>query len=163
MTTALDFALPRLDGKGEIVLRDLGARALLVVNTASECGFTPQYADLQTLWERYKGRGLVVVGVPSNDFGNQEPGNAVQIQIFCHETYAIDFPLAAKQVVLGPAAHPLFRWIVDELGEGAAPSWNFHKYLFGSGGEVAGVWPAKVRPLDDDVVREIEAVLEPSP
>jgi glutathione peroxidase len=159
VTTAHDFAFPRLDGSGEIVLGGLGALAILVVNTASQCGFTPQYADLQTLWERYRDRGLAVVGVPSNDFGGQEPGNAKEIQAFCHETYDIDFPMAAKQTVIGGAAHPFYRWVVEEAGEAAAPGWNFHKVLIGPDGELAGLWPAKVRPLDEAVVGEIEAVL----
>jgi glutathione peroxidase len=159
MTTAYDFSFPRLDGSDDIVLGDLGAKAVLVVNTASECGFTPQYAGLQKLWERYRDRGLVVLGVPSNDFGAQEPGDARQIQIFCHETYAIDFPMTSKQTVIGGAAHPFYRWIVQETGEAAAPSWNFHKYLIGPAGEPVAVWPAKVDPLDDAVVGEIEALL----
>jgi len=134
-------------------------KTVLVVNTASHCGFTPQYRELQGLWERFRGRGLVVLGVPSNDFGQQEPGTEQEIMRFCEVNYAVDFPLTAKQKVLGEEAHPFFRWIMQVAGEGAAPRWNFHKYLVGPDGELVNVYASKVSPLDKALVAEIEKLL----
>ncbi len=134
-------------------------KAVLVVNTASECGYTPQYAGLQTLWTAYKDRGLVVLGVPSNDFGAQEPGSAAQIASFCTKTYGVDFPMTAKVATLGASAHPFYKRVVAELGEDAAPRWNFHKYLLNGAGELAGAWPSKVAPESKELAKAIEAAL----
>ncbi len=158
MTTAHDFTLPGIGG-GEIRLRDFTGEAVLLVNTASECGFTPQYRDLEALWRERKGKGLVVLGVPSNDFGAQEPGTNADVRAFCEKNYAVTFPLAEKQKVIGGAAHPLYRWIAAELGEGAAPKWNFHKYLIGPKGELAGAWPSKVAPKSAEIQKAIDAAL----
>ncbi len=153
-----DFAFRSIDGQ-PLPLAQYRGRPLLVVNTASFCGFTAQYADLQALWRRYRPRGLVVIGVPSNDFGEQEPGSAQEIKQFCESRYAVDFPLTEKQDVVGPEAHPFFRWIAAELGEAGAPRWNFHKYLVGPDGSLAGAWPSAVRPTDRAVTDEIERLL----
>ncbi|HEX7970576.1 MAG TPA: glutathione peroxidase [Stellaceae bacterium] len=156
--TAYDYAFTSIDG-AQLPLAQYRGRPLLVVNTASFCGFTPQYEDLEALWRRYRDRGLVVIGVPSNDFGGQEPGTAHEIKEFCESRYAVDFPLTEKQDVIGPQAHPFFRWIADELGDAGMPRWNFHKYLVGPDGALAGAWPSSVRPTDRTVTDEIEAVL----
>jgi glutathione peroxidase len=156
--SAYDFAFNNIDGTPLPLARYRG-RPLLVVNTASFCGFTPQYADLEAIWRRYSDRGLIVIGVPSNDFGQQEPGTGGEIKQFCESRYAIDFPLTEKQDVIGPNAHPFFRWIADELGEAGTPRWNFHKYLVGPDGLLAGAWPSTVRPTDSAVIGEIERVL----
>ena len=134
-------------------------RPVLVVNTASFCGYTPQYRELQALWRRYQVRGLVVLGVPSNDFGEQEPGTAAEIRTFCTANYQVDFPLAAKNRVVGNAAHPFYRWVAALLGEAGAPRWNFHKFLIGPDGRLAGAWPAQVRPADPAITAEIEGAL----
>jgi len=134
-------------------------RPVLIANTASECGFTPQYAGLQALWERYRERGLVVIGVPSNDFGEQEPGDEDAIRTFCESRYSVTFPLTAKQRVIGADAHPFFRWIEESVGEAATPRWNFHKYLVDARGALAGAWPSKVEPLDEEVVSAVEDAL----
>jgi glutathione peroxidase len=155
--TAHDFTFTSIDG-GELPLKVWAGKAVLVVNTASFCGFTPQYRDLEAVWRRYRDRGLVVLGVPSNDFGAQEPGKAAEIKRFC-ETYDVSFPLADKQVVVGGGAHPFYRWIAAELGEGAAPRWNFHKYLIAPDGTLAGAWPSGVRPDAPAITREIDALL----
>jgi glutathione peroxidase len=136
---------------------------VLVVNTASFCGFTPQYEDLEALWKRYRDRGVVVIGVPSNDFGQQEPGSAAEIKQFCESKYSVDFPLTEKQQVIGPKAHPFFRWISTELGEAGAPRWNFHKYLVGPDGSLEGAWPSSVRPTDRAVTGEIDRLLKAVP
>jgi glutathione peroxidase len=135
---------------------------VLVVNTASFCGYTPQYRDLEALWRRYQPRGLVVLGVPSNDFGEQEPGTASEIKQFCETNYQVDFPLTEKYRVAGGAAHPFYRWVAAQLGEGAAPRWNFHKYLVGPDGQLAGAWPSSVKPTDNAITSEIEGMLPPT-
>ncbi len=156
--TAYDFSFRSIDGT-PLPLEAYRGKPVLVVNTASECGFTPQYKELEALWRRYRARGLVVLGVPSNDFGGQEPGSAAEIKSFCELNYAVDFPLAGKEKVIGAEAHPFYRWVASELGEDAAPRWNFHKYLVGPSGELAGMWPSRVSPTAPEILREVEALL----
>ena len=110
--SAYDFSFTAIDG-GALPLSDFKGKAVLVVNTASECGYTPQYKDLQAVWERYRDRGLVVLGVPSNDFGGQEPGTEAEIKRFCERQYAVDFPLTAKVHVTGGEAHPFYQWTAE--------------------------------------------------
>ncbi|WP_158047059.1 glutathione peroxidase [Skermanella pratensis] len=155
---AHEFDFVSIDGR-PLPLKEFAGKAVLVVNTASMCGYTPQYADLQALWERYRGRGLVVLGVPSNDFGGQEPGSAEQIKDFCEVNFAVDFPMTGKQAVTGAGAHPFYRWAGQELGPAAAPRWNFHKYLIAPDGRLAGWFPTSTSPRSDKVVRAVEAVL----
>lgn len=156
--SAHDFEFKDIDGQ-PLPLSGFAGRPLFIVNTASECGFTPQYAELQDLWSRYRKQGLIVLGVPSNDFGGQEPGDEGANKNFCSSRYRIDFPMTAKQTVIGSEAHPLYRWIVEQLGDAAAPRWNFHKYLIAPDGTLAGVWPSKVSPLDGEVTSAIEDLL----
>lgn len=136
-------------------------KAVLVVNTASFCGYTGQYKGLQALYERYRGRGLVVLGVPSNDFGSQEPGTASEIKEFCETTYDITFPMTEKQVVRGEDAHPFYKWARDRLGEAGAPRWNFHKILIGPDGSAVAGWPSVTKPESDAIISAIESVLKP--
>jgi len=157
-TTAFDFAFDSLEG-GAMPLAQWRGKALLVVNTASMCGFTPQYTALEKVWTAYKDRGLVVVGVPSNDFGGQEPGKAAEIKEFCETTFGIDFPLAAKVDVIGPEAHPFYRWAAEVLGKGRVPKWNFHKYLVGRDGKLINAFPSATEPDGDTVTTAIEAAL----
>jgi glutathione peroxidase len=157
--TAHDFSFPGIAG-GEIRLADFAGRPLLLVNTASECGFTPQYAELQALWSRYRDRGLVVIGVPSNDFGAQEPDDEAAIKAFCSKGFGVDFPMTVKQTVIGGEAHPLYRWMVEELGEVAAPKWNFHKLLIAPDGSLAGLWASAVKPLDREITTTIDGLLD---
>lgn len=131
----------------------------LVVNTASACGYTPQYAALQQLWERYRERGLVVLGVPCNDFGEQEPGDATQIGGFCQKNYGVSFPLADKVAITGTARHPFYRSVADAVGEEQLPRWNFHKYLVSAEGELLGAWPSRVSPLSKEITEAVEAAL----
>ena len=153
------FSFPGLAG-GTIDLKSFAGRPVLVVNTASECGFTPQYADLKSVSDRFKARGLVVLGVPCNDFGGQEPGDAAAIAGFCTTRYQVDFPMTAKQRVLGAEAHPFYRWIAETLGEGAVPRWNFHKFLIGPDGALVDGWPSSVKPGDPKIVGAIEPLLK---
>ena len=156
--TAHDFTFTAIDG-APLALADFAGKAVLVVNTASECGFTPQHAALQELSAAYGGRGLVVLGVPSNDFGGQEPGDEATIAAFCSARFGVEFPMTEKNSVIGADAHPFYRWIADTLGEDHAPRWNFHKYLIDGTGEVVGAWPSKVVPLSADITTAVEDAL----
>jgi glutathione peroxidase len=156
--SAHDFEFTSLDGK-PLKMSAFAGRPVLVVNTASECGATPQYAGLQSLWEKYRDTGLVVLGVPSNDFGGQEPGKEDQIAQFCETNYSVTFPMTSKNKVIGGEAHPFYKWVVDQAGEDAAPRWNFHKYLIGADGELAGVFGTKVTPESDELTSAVEAAI----
>src|SRR4249919_1651056 len=147
--TAYAFSFPALAG-GDIRLADYAGHPVLVVNTASLCGFTPQYAGLQQLWSEYQGRGLIIVGVPSNDFGGQEPGGASEIAETAQHQYGVAFPMAAKAVVKGADAHPFYKWAAKARPT-EVPRWNFHKYLIGRDGYIAEVFPEAVEPLDTRV------------
>jgi glutathione peroxidase len=131
-------------------------RVALVVNTASYCGFTPQYKGLEALHERYRQRGLVVLGFPSNDFA-QEKGSNKEIAEFCENTFGVRFPMFAASSVRGPGANPLFRQLAAATGK--PPGWNFHKYLVGRDGSVVSAWPSSVAPEDPALVREVEKQL----
>lgn len=157
-STAHDFSLSTIDG-APLPLAGFRGKPVLLVNTASFCGYTPQYADLEKLHQRFAARGLVVLGVPSNDFGAQEPGTAAEIKEFCSTNFHVTFPLAAKEHVVGGEAHPLYRWIEAELGEAGVPRWNFHKYLIAPDGSLAGAWPSAVKPEAREIVAEIEQLL----
>ena len=155
---AHDFSFVSIEGEPLPISRFEG-KALLVVNTASRCGFTHQYADLQALWVRYRDRGLVVLGVPSNDFGGQEPGSSAEIKEFCEVNFSVDFPMTQKQQVRGTKAHPMFRWFAAELGKKGHPTWNFHKFLITPDGRVVEAWPARISPSSEQVAAAIEGVL----
>ena len=153
-----DFEFTSIEGD-KLLLSQYRGHPLLIANTASFCGYTPQYQDLEAVWRKYRERGLVVIGVPSNDFGAQEPGSAKEIKQFCEGNYAVDFPMTEKQEVIGAEAHPFFRWVAAELGGAGTPRWNFHKYLIAPDGSIAGAWPSRVRPTDQEITGEIEALL----
>ena len=121
--TALDFTFTGIDGK-PLPLEQFRGKVVLVVNTASECGYTPQYEDLEALWQANRDKGLVIVGVPSNEFGGQEPGSAEEIATFCKINYGVTFPLADKTVVKGEGAHPFYQWAAGQAGAEGAPKWN---------------------------------------
>ena len=156
--SAYDFAFASIDG-GPLALEAYRGQALLVVNTASFCGFTHQYEGLQALWTRHRQAGLVVIGVPSNQFGNQEPGQEAEIKAFCETHFGIDFPMASKTLVKGPDAHPFYRWAAVELGDKARPKWNFHKILIGSDGRALEAFPSRIAPDAAELERAIEAAL----
>jgi len=156
--TAHSFNFTSIEGK-PMKMADFDGRTVLVVNTASECGATPQYAGLQSLWEKYKDQGLVILGVPSNDFGGQEPGTEDEIAAFCDTKYHVTFPMTSKNTVVGADAHPFYRWVIAEAGEDAAPKWNFHKYLIDANGELAGVFGTKVTPESAELTSAIEAAI----
>jgi glutathione peroxidase len=144
--TAYSFSFPGLKG-GDIRLADYAGRPIMVVNTASQCGFTPQYAGLQTLWTEFSDRGLMIIGVPSNDFGGQEPGGATEIADVAQGHFGIGFPMAAKTVVKGPNAHPFYKWAADARPRDV-PRWNFHKYLIGRDGYLLESFAEELEPTD---------------
>ena len=156
--SAHDFTLTSIDGS-LLPLREFSGKALLIVNTASLCGFRSQYAGLQETWVRYQGRGLVVLGVPSNDFGGQEPKRDDEIDRFCEDSYGVTFPLAAKTAVYGPNAHPFYAWAGDTLGEKSRPRWNFHKYLVNSEGQLVAWFNSTISPRSRKLRDAIEHVL----
>jgi glutathione peroxidase len=157
---AADLADVRFDGiaGGGIAFAEFDGRPVLVVNTASRCGFTGQYAGLQDLWERYRDEGLVVVGVPTDDF-NQELDDEADIKEFCEVNFDVDFPLTAKVATRGAAQHPFFAEVEAQLGAAALPGWNFHKFLVGADGDLVASWPSHVRPASRAVTAAIEAEL----
>jgi glutathione peroxidase len=157
--TVFDFTLDALEG-GSLALSEFRGRALLVVNTASFCGFTPQYAALQRLHDRFGPRGFAVIGVPSNDF-NQESADSRKIREFCDTMYGISFPLAAPTAVRGPRAHPLFAWLASQGG--GPPRWNFHKYLVNREGRSVRAFPTATEPEAPVLVRAVEAALDGRP
>lgn len=158
MTNAHSFSFTSIDGK-PLPLSGFRGKAVLIVNTASACGLTPQYKGLEALWQGYRDRGLVVLGVPCNDFGAQEPGTEGEIKTFCETRFGVDFPMTVKAHVIGAAAHPFYQWAAAELGEGSTPRWNFHKYLVGKDGSLAGVFGSRTDPEAAEVKAAIEAAL----
>jgi glutathione peroxidase len=131
----------------------------MVVNTASKCGFTKQYAGLERLYKTYKDRGFIIVGVPSNDFGSQEPGNSGEIAQFCEINYGVTFPMAGKEVVSGAQRHPFYAWAHEVLGFGTAPKWNFHKYLIDREGKLVDYFYTFTDPESKRVKEAIERLL----
>ena len=153
------FAFKSLDGR-DIRLAEHAGKPILIVNTASLCGYTPQYDGLQQLWTRFRDQGLLVVGVPSNDFGGQEPGDAAEIDHVAHQQYGVTFPLTEKVSVKGAAAHPFYRWAAAERPV-EVPRWNFHKYLVGRDGHIAAAFSADIEPLNARIVAAIAKELRP--
>ena len=160
MTNAHDFNFAKLNEPGAINLADYTGKAVLVVNVASACGLTPQYRDLEALYEAKAAKGLVVLGVPCNDFGAQEPASEQKIREFCDANYHVSFPMTGKVEIISPARrHPFYQWIASELGEAALPRWNFHKYLIGKDGSLAESISSKAAPLEPAVLEAIDQTL----
>ncbi|GAC1337603.1 MAG: glutathione peroxidase [Acetobacteraceae bacterium] len=155
---AFAFTLPGQSGR-DLPLAAFAGRPLLIANTASRCGFTPQYAGLQRLFDLYEERGLVVLGVPSNDFGQQEPGSDAEIAGFCQVNYGVRFPMASKLAVTGSGAHPLFRFLATQGGLLARPRWNFYKYIIGRDGQLAAWFSSLTKPDSGRVRAVVERAL----
>ncbi len=156
LATANMFSFRGLNGR-DILLSEHTGRPMLIVNTASLCGFTPQYAGLETLWGRYRDRGLFILAVPSNDFGGQEPGGADDIHHTAHR-HGVSFPMAAKVSVRGAQAHPFYRWAALQRPS-EVPRWNFHKYLVGREGTLIAGFGSAIDPGDARIVVAIEREL----
>lgn len=152
----LDFRFPRLQDESPQNLCQYAGKVVLVVNTASYCGFTPQYEGLEQLYAKYRDRGLVVLGFPSNDF-SQEPGSSKEISDFCYNTYGVKFPMLGKSHVRGNEANPMYALLAKESG--TAPKWNFYKYLIDRKGNVVGSFNSMVKPDDKQFVAKIEELL----
>jgi glutathione peroxidase len=155
--SAYAFSFPALSGD-DIRLAEFAGRPLLIVNTASLCGYTPQYAGLQELWSEFRERGLVIIGVPSNDFGGQEPGGPREIAETAQHHYGVTFPIAGKVAVKGPNAHPFYKWAAEARPK-EVPRWNFHKYLLGREGYISEVFAESVEPTDTRVKTAIARAL----
>lgn len=158
MADAYDFSFNSIDGK-PLPLTSFKDKVVLVVNTASKCGLTPQYDGLEKLYTDYKDKGLVVLGVPCNQFAGQEPGTEQEIASFCETRFNVDFPLTAKTDVKGDSAHPFYKWAKDRLGESAEPVWNFHKILIGKDGQAIRAFGPRTDPQDAEVKGAIEQAL----
>ena len=158
MTTFHDFKVRGIDGS-EVDLAQFRGRPVLVVNVASECGFTPQYAGLQALHERSSARGLVVLGVPANEFGAQEPGTDAEIKSFCNTRYHVTFPLLSKIVVKGAGQHPLYAWLTAQGSVPGDVRWNFEKFLIDGAGAVVGRFSSKVAPDAPELRAAIDAAV----
>lgn len=158
--SAYAFSFPALSGD-DLRLAAFTGKPLLVVNTASLCGYTPQYAGLQELWNEFRERGLTVIGVPSNDFGAQEPGGTSQIMQTAHHQYGVTFPITAKSVVVGAKAHPFYKWAAEARPR-EVPRWNFHKYLIGRDGYIAEVFSSAIEPADTRIKTSIARALADS-
>ncbi len=153
-----DFQVKTIDGK-EVSLSQYKGKALLIVNTASRCGYTPQYKGLEALYQAYKARGLEVLAFPSNDFGGQEPGSNEEIKKFCDLKYKTSFPLFAKIAVKGAAADPLYRYLTGLKENGGEVEWNFNKFLVTPEGKVVAHLPSSAEPMSELVTRQVEAIL----
>ncbi|GHF29889.1 glutathione peroxidase [Kordiimonas sediminis] len=157
--SAHDFVLTSID-RTEMPFSQFKGKAVLVVNTASFCGYTPQYEGLQALWSEYKDKGLVVLGVPANDFGDQEPGSEENIKKFCTMNFQVDFPMTKKMVVKkADDTSEFYNYLAATLGEESRPQWNFHKYLISPEGKPLGYFASKVKPQSDELKAAIEAAL----
>jgi glutathione peroxidase len=154
---AFQFEFASIGGQPMPLDRYRGS-VLLVVNTASRCGHTPQYEGLQALWDKYRDRGLVVIGVPSNDFGGQEPDDEAKIAKFCKGEYGVTFPMTQKCAVRGAGAHPFYRW-AEDAASGGAPRWNFHKYIVSRDGRLAASFSSVVDPASPSLIEKIEEEL----
>ena len=156
----LFFDLTINDINHEVInLNDFKGKTVLLVNVASKCGFTKQYTGLQTLYERYRDKGFFVIGVPSNQFGGQEPGSNTSIKNFCETNFNITFPITDKVDVKGKNAHPLYIWAKENYGSSTIPKWNFHKILINKEGKIQDTFNSFVDPLSDKIVKQIELIL----
>ena len=156
--TAYDFTFPAIDGS-LLSLDDYRGQPLLIVNTASQCGFTPQYDGLQAIYEAHSDKGLVVIGIPSNDFGRQEKGTAEEIQEFCEVNFNITFPMTDKITVKGDEAHDFYLWAKSQVGFAGRPRWNFHKYLIDREGRITDWFSSVTNPDSDKMTAAIEKIL----
>ncbi len=155
---AHQFSFSDIEGK-KLNLSDFDGKAILVVNTASKCGFTPQYQDLEALYKKYKDRGLVVIGVPSADFGGQEFAQEAQVKEFTDEKFQISFPITSINQVKGENAHPFYNWANDKAGFIGSPKWNFHKYLIDKDGNFVSWYSSATKPTSSKITKKVEELL----
>ena len=156
--TFYDFELELITGE-TISLDKYEGKAVLLVNVASKCGFTKQYTDLQNLWQKYREKNLIVLGVPSNQFGSQEPGSNDEIKDFCETNFNINFPMTSKYDVKGENAHDVYKWAKDTFGKSAVPKWNFHKILIDKNGKIHDTFASFTNPMSKKIIKELENIL----
>jgi glutathione peroxidase len=152
---AYDFSFNDLDGS-KIKLSSFKNKVIVIINVASQCGFTNQYEDMQNIWEKYQEDGLIIIGIPSNDFGNQEPGSESEIKNFCEAKFGITFPMTEKVIVKGDNAHPFYQWAKDNYGKSAIPKWNFHKIIIDKNGKIADTFASITNPSSKRFIKVIE-------
>ena len=153
-----DFDIKDINEK-ELNLSTYKNKTILLVNVASNCGFTKQYSELQDLYERYKDKGLIVLGVPSNQFGGQEPGSNIEIKDFCETNFNITFPMTSKFDVKGKNAHPIYLWAIENHGKSTIPKWNFHKILINKEGKIEETYASFTNPMSKKIINKIEEIL----
>ena len=153
-----DFEIESITGE-KIDFLKYKNKVILLVNVASKCGFTKQYTDLQKLWETYKDKGLIVIGLPSNQFGGQEPGTNVEIQKFCKVNFDINFPMTTKIDVKGENIEPIYKWALENYGKKAIPKWNFYKILINKHGKIEQTYSSMTNPISKKIIRDIEEIL----
>ena len=156
--TFYDFELESITGE-KINLNKYEGKTILLINVASNCGFTKQYSDLQNLWEKYKDKNLIVLGVPTNQFGGQEPGTNEEIKNFCETNFNINFPMTLKYDVKGDNAHDIYKWAKITFGKSAVPKWNFHKILINNKGKVHETYASFTNPMSKKIINELEKIL----
>ena len=152
--TVYNFKFKGLNGN-EINLNDYKDKVIVVVNVASRCGYTPQYSDLQEVWSNYQSKGLVVIGVPTNNF-KQEPGSNTEIKDFCETNFGVNFPMTEKIDVIGKKAHPFYKWAKSNHGLSAIPKWNFHKIIIGKNGKIKDTFASFTKPTSSKFIKSIE-------
>ena len=156
--TFFDFKINSINGE-ELDLTSFKGKTILLVNVASKCGFTNQYEDLQKIYDDFKDKGLIVIGIPTNQFGGQEPGSEKEIKNFCETNFNITFPMTSKYEVKGDNAHPIYIWAKDTFGKSTVPKWNFHKILINKNGKIEDTFASFTGPLSNKVVKKIEQIL----
>ena len=156
--TLFDFKINTINGD-ELNLSTYKGKTVLIVNVASNCGFTKQYDDLQNLYDIYSKKGLVILGIPSNQFGNQEPGSEDEIKDFCKTNFNITFPMTSKYDVKGENAHPIFLWAKKSFGNSTVPKWNFHKILVNKNGKIVDTFASFTNPKSNKIIKKIDDIL----
>ena len=156
--TFFDFKINSINGD-ELNLSIFDGKTILLVNVASNCGFTKQYDDLQKLYDNFKDKGLVVVGVPTNQFGGQEPGSETEIKNFCETNFNITFPMTSKYDVKGDNAHPIYLWAKDTYGKSTVPKWNFHKILINKQGKIDDTFASFTAPMSKKIIKKLKKIL----
>ncbi len=155
---AYDFNFKSLEGNN-MSLAEYKNKVIIVVNVASQCGFTKQYEDMQKIWDDYQNKGVVMLGLPSNDFGGQEPGTSDEIKNFCEAKFGITFPMTEKVVVKGVNAHPFYKWAQQNYGSAAVPKWNFHKIIIGKDGKIHDTFASITKPTAGRFIKSIQKAL----
>ena len=156
--TFFDLNVNSISGD-ELNLSKLKGKTILLVNVASNCGFTKQYEDLQNLYDSYKNKGLIVIGMPSNQFGGQEPGSETEIKKFCETNFNITFQMTSKHDVKGDNAHPIYIWAKETFGKSTVPKWNFHKILINKEGKVEDTFASFTNPMSKKIINKLEEIL----